>query len=103
MIRGSVRDPASLDALRRAIARLGWGGERPDLERPHLASLREFDAVNEALGRSRAARATLAAGEPVDFIAGELQTAFAALGHVSDGVAAEETLDGVFSRFCIGK
>jgi tRNA U34 5-carboxymethylaminomethyl modifying GTPase MnmE/TrmE len=39
----------------------------------------------------------------VDFIAGELQTAFATLGHVSDGVAAEETLDGVFSRFCIGK
>ena len=95
--------PRSLAALRAAIARIGWGGERPDLERPHLASLREFDAVNEALACLDRARATLAAGEAVDFIAGELQTAFATLGHVSDGVAAEETLDGVFSRFCIGK
>ena len=103
VIRGSAYDPASLAALRAAIARIGWGGERPDLERPHLASLREFDAVNEALACLERARATLAAGEAVDFIAGELQTAFATLGHVSDGVAAEETLDGVFSRFCIGK
>jgi tRNA modification GTPase len=103
VIQGSAYDPASLAALRHAIARIGWGGERPDLERPHLASLREFDAVNEALACLERARATLAAGEAVDFIAGELQTAFAALGHVSDGVAAEETLDGVFSRFCIGK
>ena len=102
-IRGSAYDPGSLSALRAAIARIGWGGERPDLERPHLASLREFDAVNEALASLERARSTLASGEPVDFIAGELQTAFAALGHVSDGVAAEETLDGVFSRFCIGK
>jgi tRNA modification GTPase len=103
VIRGSAYDPASLAALRAAIARIGWGGERPDLERPHLASLREFDAVNEALACLERARTTLAAGEPVDFIVGELQTAFATLGHVSDGVAAEETLDGVFSRFCIGK
>jgi tRNA modification GTPase len=100
---GSVRDPQTLTALRRAVAVLGWGGERPDLERPHIASLREFDAINEAIGALARARATLAAGEPADFIAGDLQSAFAALGHVSDGVAAEETLDGVFSRFCIGK
>jgi tRNA modification GTPase len=102
-IRGSVRDPRSVERLRSAIAAAGWGGERPDLERPHLASAREFDAVNEALGALARARATLAAHEPTDFIAGDLQTAFAALGHVSGGVAAEETLDGVFSRFCIGK
>jgi tRNA modification GTPase len=103
VIRGSTRNPATLAELRSAVAALGWGGERPDLERPHIASLQEFDAVNEALGALGRARETLAAGEPADFIAGELQTAFAALGHVSGGVAAEETLDGVFSRFCIGK
>jgi len=102
-IRGSVRDPRSLAAVRGALAKIGWGGERPDLERPHIASLLEFDAINEALGALGRARATLTAREPTDFIAGELQTAFAALGHVSEGVAAEETLDGVFSRFCIGK
>lgn len=100
---GSVRDPDSLTALRRAIAAIGWGGELPDLERPHLAALREFDAVNEALDALGLARTTLAAGEPIDFIVGELQRAFSALGHVSERAAAEEVLDGVFARFCIGK
>jgi tRNA modification GTPase len=100
---GSVWNSDSLDALRDAIARLGWGGELPDLERPHLAALREFAAVNEALEALALARATLAAGEPSDLIAGELTRAFSALGHVSERTAGEELLDGIFARFCIGK
>jgi tRNA modification GTPase len=100
---GSVRDPGTLVALRRGIARLGWGGRRPDLERPHLASALEFDAVNVALGSLERAAATLTAGRPIDLIAGELQTAHAALGHVAGDVATEELLDGIFARFCIGK
>lgn len=100
---GSVREPGTLRAIRAALARIGWGGEVPDLERPHLASLREFDAVNAALAALHEARATLRRGEPVDLIVGDLQDAFAALGHVSGDVAADEVLSGVFARFCIGK
>ena len=100
---GSVRDQATLDELRRAVARIGWGGERLDLARPHLASLREFDAVNAAIESLARACETLRSREPLDFAATDLQRAFSALGHVSERVAAEEVLDGVFSRFCIGK
>jgi tRNA modification GTPase len=100
---GSAFDHATLEMLRAAIARAGWNGELPDLERPHLASIREFDAVNEALDALERARTTLAAGEPSDLCAGELTRAFSALGHVCESVAAEEVLDGIFSRFCIGK
>lgn len=99
---GSVRDQTALDALRAAVAAAGWG-ELPDLERPHLASLRELNAVSDALDALSHARATLSAGEPADLIAGELQQAFAALGHVTQRAGAEELLDGIFSRFCIGK
>jgi tRNA modification GTPase len=102
-ITGSVREPGTLRAIRAAIARVGWGGEVPDLERPHLASLREFDAVRAALDALEAARATLRAAQPVDLIVGDLQEAFAALGHVTGEVAADEVLGGVFRRFCIGK
>jgi tRNA modification GTPase len=102
-VAGSTFDRASLAALRAAIAEAGWHGERPDLERPHLASIREFEAVNEALGALADARQTLARGEPADLCAGDLARAFSALGHVTERVAAEEVLDGVFSRFCIGK
>ncbi len=100
---GSTRNPASLEALRSAIARVGWESEIPDLERPHIASLWEFAAVNEAIDALEHALATLAASEPIDLCAGEVVRAFSALGHVSEQTAAEEVLDGVFSRFCIGK
>ncbi len=102
-ISGSVYEPGTIRAVRTALARVGWGGVAPDLERPHLASAREFDAVNAALRALDAARETLRAGEPVDLIVGDLQEAYAALGHVSGDAAAEEVLSGVFSRFCIGK
>jgi tRNA modification GTPase len=102
-VSGSVRRRESLVELRAAIAEAGWGGELPDLERPHLAALREFDAVAEALDALGLARATLSGGDPIDLTTAELQRAFSALGHVSERVAAEEVLDGIFDRFCIGK
>ncbi len=101
-IAGSVRDAATLEALRRAIAAV-WGGETFDGARPHVASLREFDAVNAAIEALGHASETLRSEQPLDFAAGDLQLAFSALGHVSERDAAEEVLDGVFSRFCIGK
>ncbi|MBV9334244.1 MAG: tRNA uridine-5-carboxymethylaminomethyl(34) synthesis GTPase MnmE [Candidatus Eremiobacteraeota bacterium] len=100
---GSVRNGATLDALRAAIARIGWGGERPDASRPHLAALYEFEAVNAAMDALESACRTLRSAQPLDFISTDLQRAFSALGHVSEQVAAEEIVDGIFSRFCIGK
>jgi len=59
--------------------------------------------VNAALASLDAASATLDAGQPIDLIVGDLQDAFAALGHVSGDVAAQDVLTGIFARFCIGK
>ena len=100
---GSVNDRATLDALRAAIARVGWNGETPDAERPHLSAAREFDAVRDALEAFSHARETLAAGEAIDFAASDLARAHQSLGHVSGDTATEELLDGIFARFCIGK
>jgi tRNA modification GTPase len=100
---GSVRDSKTLEAIRRAIARIGWGSERFDLSRPHIAALHEFEAVNEAIEALERAAATLRSREPFDFMTSDLARAFSALGHVSEQVAAEEVIEGIFSRFCIGK
>lgn len=100
---GSVRDAATIEALRAAIATAGWGGEAPDVERPHLAAVRELEAVNAALAALERARATLRSGDPLDFIAGDLHAASAQLGHLTGEAATEALLDGIFSRFCIGK
>lgn len=102
-VAGSTRAHESLECIRAALARAAWGENAPDLERPHLASLAELDAVAQALDALEHARETLRIGEPVDLIVGELQRAFAALGHLTGEVANEELLTGIFARFCIGK
>lgn len=100
---GSVREPATLEALRRAIAHSGWAGAEIDASRPHITALYEFDAVNAAIDALERACEILRSHEPLDFVTTEAQRAFSALGHVSEQVAAEEVIDGIFSRFCIGK
>lgn len=102
-IAGSVYDAAALEAVRDAIAQTAWNGEAPDLERPHLSSLHEIDAVRQALDALANARATLQRGDPIDFLVGDLQRAYASLGHLTGDAANEELLTAIFSRFCIGK
>jgi tRNA U34 5-carboxymethylaminomethyl modifying GTPase MnmE/TrmE len=103
VIASSVYTEATLEDVRREIARAGWHGETVDLARPHLASARQADAVARAREALDHARATLAAAEPVDLVAPELLAATAALGEITGAAATEAMLDGIFARFCIGK
>lgn len=100
---GSAFSAATIDAVRGAVAQCGWGSEHIDLARAHLASARQADAVARAREALQRARATLDAGDALDLIAPELLAAIAALGEITGAVATEAILDGVFSRFCIGK
>lgn len=100
---GSAFLPATLEQLKREIARLGWHGEAIDATRPYLAGARQADAVERARRALALVRKTLADGAPLDLIAGDLLTASAALGEITGGAATEEMLDGIFARFCIGK
>jgi tRNA modification GTPase len=102
-IAGSAFEAATLDVLRDAIARVGWSGELLDLARPHLASARQADAVARACEALDAAGATIARGDAIDLIAGDLHAATASLGEITGGAATEALLDGIFARFCIGK
>ncbi len=102
-ISGSAFDPATLEAIRAAIAAEGWQGERIDLTRPHLAGARQAQALERALGALRLSRETLDAGHQADLIAGDLLEASAALGEMTGSAATEALLDGIFARFCVGK
>ena len=102
-ISGSVFDPLALSALRTAIAQLGWGGEAPDFARPHLASVRQADAVAAAQRAIAHARRTITGNAPIDLAAPDLLAASAALGLVSGAEANEAVVTGIFARFCIGK
>jgi tRNA modification GTPase len=100
---GSAHDAQTLVAVRAAIAQLGWGTDRIDAARPHLASGRQADAVARAREALERAHETLTLGDALDLIAPELLAAVAALGEITGAVATEAMLDGIFARFCIGK
>ena len=102
-IHGSVRKHETLGRIRDAIAQHAWLGEMPDLQRPHLASLHESDAVAQGLQSLDAAMVSIASKMPLDLIAPDLQQAFAALGQLTGESVTEELLTGIFARFCIGK
>lgn len=102
-IHGSVHDHGTLARIRTAISNHVFHGELPDLQRPHLASLRETDAVAAALHHLDQAMETIRHGMPRDLLAPDLQEAFAALGQLTGESVTEELLTGIFSRFCIGK
>ena len=102
-ILGSVYDVATVSAIRDAIAKCGWDAREPDLQRPALTAIYEIDAVAAALTTLRHAKETIAEKMPLDLIAPDLQSAFASLGKLTGDTVTEELLEGIFSRFCIGK
>lgn len=102
-ILGSVMDQATPAAVRAAIEGIVSRGEQPDMERPHLANVRQVAAAIQAERALEFACATLRKGEPADLIVVDLLNASASLGDLTGRQASEELLDGIFSRFCIGK
>ena len=100
---GSVRDATTIERVRAAIAAAGWNAQPIDLAQPQFSAVYELEAIAEAIAAIDHACDALRKGDPMDFAAGELQSAFSALGHVSERAAAEEIVTRIFARFCIGK
>jgi tRNA modification GTPase len=102
VISGSVRWPDTIEQLRRTIADIGWGGQL-DGSRALVAGARQIEALTRALVAIGHAGGTLESGLPIDLVAADLRDAVAAYGEVTGDTVTEEVLDGIFSRFCVGK
>ncbi len=102
-LRGSVRDAATIDAVRSSIATLSWGGGLIDAGKALVVNARQIDALARAAESLAHARATIDDGLPFDLISGDLRAAAAAYGEVTGDAVTDEVLDGIFARFCVGK
>lgn len=102
-ITGSVLDRACVGRVRAAIARIGWGGGAIDANVALVASLRQADALARASASLDHALATIEGGYPVDLLAADLRAAVGAYGEVTGETVTADVLDGIFSRFCVGK
>lgn len=100
-LRVSATAPSGLDALRQAIvARAGvqWADNLPP-----LTSARQREALARVARSLAAAAASLAAGQPPELVAVDLQAALEHIGTVTGAVTSDDVLDVVFRDFCIGK
>ena len=102
-VAGSVRDRSTIEEIRAAVARIGWGGGAVDANLAAIASVRQIEALTRANVALEHAQATLAAGHPIDLVTVDARQAIAAYGEVTGEDVTAEILDGIFSRFCVGK
>ena len=66
-------------------------------------SAREAVELESAAAMCEAALRLLGNGGGLELVAEELRAAYEALGRAAGEGYAEEVLDGIFSRFCVGK
>ncbi|MBB6052764.1 tRNA uridine-5-carboxymethylaminomethyl(34) synthesis GTPase MnmE [Armatimonas rosea] len=95
----SARTGEGLDALVQAVI----GTSVPASDAPLLTRARHEDALRRAAAQIHDARVTLALGLPAELIAVDTHGALAALGELTGQTTREEIIQGIFSRFCIGK
>jgi tRNA modification GTPase len=93
----SARTGAGLEELVRALGALVSGGALADVAARHVRGLAAaLAAVDDAAALARA-------GWPLDAVASTLRGALDALDDLSGRTTAEDLLDRIFARFCLGK
>ena len=98
----SARTGLNLPQLKAAVIRLATGRENP--EPPEVApSLRHQAALRRTGEYLQAGLEALDEGQPPDICALELRSALDSLGLIRGRTTAEDILNEVFSRFCLGK
>lgn len=96
----SAATSAGLDELKRAIA---VAIRRRESEPASPSSARCRDALLRAAASLRSASAAMAAGAGDELIAFDLRSALDDLAEITGVVVADDVLDRIFARFCIGK
>ena len=98
----SLRDEADPAGVRRALAELLWAGE-PLRDTPTLSNLRHIVLVERAAAALTRAADAADAAAPEELLLADLQDARAALEEVTGKRTADDVLQRIFARFCIGK
>ena len=68
-----------------------------------MPNVRHKNALKKAMEACRRVKAGLEAGVSPDLVAIDLQSALVHLGDIVGESTAEDILDMIFERFCIGK
>lgn len=102
-IRVSALTGAGMDGLEQVLAEAALNGAVVPSDAVLVTNPRHKAALERALESLRAARGSLDAEMPEDFITIDLTACLVALGEITGEGVTEELLDTIFQQFCIGK
>jgi tRNA modification GTPase trmE len=68
-----------------------------------LTNLRHYEAVRDALKSLEQAEAQLMHHAPTELIASDLRSVLHHIGTITGKVTADDILNHIFAKFCIGK
>jgi len=101
VVRVSALYHTNLDGLRDAVVRtfVPAAGNREEI----ILHARQKQVLTEILDYLRRAAESLEAGQPEEVCAEEVKTALKLFGRLTGDVRAEEVIEDIFRRFCVGK
>jgi len=99
----SARGGEGIDDLRGTILRLLIGGALPTRNSVLLLDAWEHDLIRRVARALHAAADTARSRQSVDMVAEDLRLAYRTAGELQGIDVGESILEGIFSRFCVGK
>lgn len=103
VVRTSAVARLGIDELEKSIAQAVGAGDIQAEGSAWAANQRQASALRTAVDALERLEETIDANLPVDFWTIELREVAAALGEITGEEVAEDVLDVVFTKFCIGK
>jgi len=92
-----------LDGLRARLADLALGGAAAAEDDVLVSNTRHIDAIRRVIAGLGAAARRLAEGAEAELVAVEIADCQVAIGEVTGATTAEDVLERIFERFCVGK
>ena len=103
VVKISAKTGEGLENLKKEIIRLATNGETYSAQKGIISTLRQKEAVSDALGSLCNALETIDSRFPTDLAAADLESAVASLGEITGLTVSDEIIDRIFSKFCLGK
>lgn len=99
----SAKNGSGFEQLYRAVKAVLTAGMPVERAHAGLGSARQKSAVEEALSSVRHAIDAANERYTLDAVVEDLESALETLGEITGDVSADDVLESIFSRFCVGK
>jgi len=99
----SAKENTGIEQLADAVKELFFSGKLRINEETMITSVRHKEAIAGAVESLRLVKTSIKNGMPEDFFSIDLMDAASSLGKITGEDAADDLIDTIFSKFCMGK